>query len=530
MIDRNPPFVGDLPFLVAPDGAAREAAVLGGRRMSYGELVAAIELCCRALLAHGIGKGDRIAMISTPRPEFLVVFLATLRVGAVWVGLNPVHPLAEYDRVLSDARPRLLFGFASLRGRDNRPILAALAAAHPAIAPVILFDQEIDGLAIRYDAFVARADQCTADACRRVTDAVTPEDLACIVYSSGSTGAPKGVMLTQGNLAICPVIQLRHVPAGDLRALCNLPVSHTACTIDVVAYTLAAGGALVFQEQFDAREALALIARERVTCLLQVTAMLQKILALPEDERPDLSSLRTVLFVGSPMAAAQIQKLMGLGGTVITGWGLSESTSTVTFTDLTDGIEVLADTVGRACPGYEVRVVDAAGRPVPAGQSGELQIGGPSVMRGYYRDPAATAVALDPEGWLRTGDLGCIDAEGRLRITGRIKAMFKSGGYNVWPREVEDVLDAHEAVAISVVVPVPDPVYHEIGYAFVLPVSGSAPDPATLAAHCRTHLAGYKIPRRFIVRDALPMLEIGKIDRRALAAEARALATATATP
>lgn len=528
MTDQNPPRIGDLPFRVARDRPAREAAVLGDRRMSYGALTAAIDVCARALLASGVGKGDRIAMISTPRPEFLIVFLASLRIGAVWVGLNPVHPLAEYDRVLSDARPRLLFGFAALRGRDNRPILAALVAAHPALGPVILFDQGIDRLALHYDAFATRAGQCTADAYHAAVDAVTPDDLASIVYSSGSTGTPKGVMLTQGNLAICPVIQLRHVPAGDLRALCNLPVSHTACTIDVVAYTLAAGGTLVFQEQFDAAGALALVARERITCLLQVTAMLQKILALPEHERPDLSSLRTVLFVGSPMAAAQIRRLMGLGGTVLTGWGLSESTSTVTFTDMDDGIEVLADTVGRACPGYEVRVVDAAGKEVPAGQSGELQIGGPSVMRGYYRDPAATAAALDPDGWLRTGDLGHVDADGRLRITGRIKAMFKSGGYNVWPREVEDVLDTHPAVALSVVVPVPDPVYHEIGCAFVLPVSGAATDPAALAAHCRAHLANYKVPRRFVIRDSLPMLEIGKIDRRALAAEARALADAAA--
>lgn len=512
-----PPNIGDLPFRVAARDPGREAAVFDGRRLTYGALAAAVDTCAGAMLAQGVAKGDRVAMISTPRPEFLIVFLAALRIGAVWVGLNPVHGIDEYDRVLADAAPKLLFGFAALRGRDNRPILAALRPAHPGIERVILFDDAVAGVAVHHDAFLA-AGAGTGTAGRAA--AVAPDDLACIVYSSGSTGAPRGVMLSQGNLAACAALQLAHLPAAGPRALCNLPVSHTACTVDVVAYTLAAGGTLVFQERFDAEAALAAIAAERVTCLIQVSAMLQKILALPESTRPDLSSLRTVLFLGAPMAASQIARLAALGGRVMTGWGLTEATSSVTLTEPGDGIDVLSETVGRACAGYALRVVDADGRDVGPGESGELRVRGPGVMAGYFRDPAASAAAFDAQGWLRTGDLGCIDGDGRLRLAGRIKEMFKSGGYSIWPREVERVLESHPGVALSAVVPMADPVYHEVGCAFVLAAGAGAPSAAELSAHCRRSLANYKVPKRFVIRAALPMLPIGKLDRRALAAQA----------
>jgi acyl-CoA synthetase (AMP-forming)/AMP-acid ligase II len=164
---------------------------------------------------------------------------------------------------------------------------------------------------------------------------------------------------------------------------------------------------------------------------------------------------------------------------------------------------------------------------VAEGGIGELLVRGPTVMAGYHDDEAATRAALDAEGWLHTGDLGRRDADGRLRLAGRIKEMFKSGGYNVWPREVEAVIETHPAVALCVVVPMPDPVYHEVGCAFVVPAGGRhPPTPEDLAVHCRASLANYKVPKRFVVRGALPLLAVGKIDRRALAAEARALSRA----
>jgi len=257
-----------------------------------------------------------------------------------------------------------------------------------------------------------------------------------------------------------------------------------------------------------------------VTCLLQISAMLQRILAHARRVRFDTSSLQAVFFLGSPMPRDMIVELKTLGGEVITGWGLTEATASVTYTARGDDIDVLADTVGRSAPTFEIRIADPEGRLVAAGDAGEVLVRGPCVMAGYFGRPEATAAAIDAEGWLHSGDLGRIDGDGRLRLVGRIKEMFKSGGYNVYPREVEAVLESHPAVALAVVVSVPDPLYHEAGHAFLIREPDRSLAEAEIGEYCRARLANYKVPKRFTVRDALPMLSVGKIDRVALRKEA----------
>jgi acyl-CoA synthetase (AMP-forming)/AMP-acid ligase II len=280
------------------------------------------------------------------------------------------------------------------------------------------------------------------------------------------------------------------------------------------------GGTILFQEHFDPRGLLAAIAAHRITFLLQVTAMYHQILAAHARKTHDTSSLQYVFFLGAPMPRAMIDALRQLGGTVVTGWGLTESTASVTYTAPDDDVEILARSVGRAAPGFDIRIVDGAGAPLPAGETGEVLVRGACVMAGYFGKPAATAETLDADGWLRSGDLGRIDESGRLYLAGRIKEMFKSGGYNVYPREVELVLEAHPAIALAVVVAAPDPVYYEIGCAFLIRKDGCRAEESEVADFCRDRLANYKIPKLFVIRDALPMLAIGKIDKVALREEA----------
>jgi acyl-CoA synthetase (AMP-forming)/AMP-acid ligase II len=530
MIEGGLARISDCPAEIARRFPGREAAVLGDCRLTYAELAQAVDRCARALLTAGVGKGDRVAMLSTPRPEYLIVFLATIRIGAIWSGLNPVHQLDEVRTVVEDCRPRLLFAFARLRGRDNAALLTALRDGCPFIERLVTFDGRIrDDSATSYDAFMEAGAAVSHAAYAAAVDAVRPEDVAMIIHTSGSTGRPKGAMITHRNLAHCAAVQLRLLPVAPLRALCNLPVSHVACSSDIAAYALAGGGTLVFQERFDPAEVLALIARERVTWMLQVPAMFQRILAVPGRARFDTASLQVVLFEGAPMPRDMIAQLQALGGRVFTTWGLTEATCSVTYTGPDDDLDVLAETVGRVAPTYELRIADAEGRPVPDGETGEVLVRGACVMAGYYGRPAATATAIDAEGWLHSGDLGRLDADGRLRLVGRRRDMFKSGGYNIYPREIESVLEAHPAVALAAVVAVPDALYHEVGWAFVIRRPGAAPDAVALAAFCRERLANYKVPKRFVVRDALPMLAIGKIDKAALQAEALRLSAAEVT-
>jgi acyl-CoA synthetase (AMP-forming)/AMP-acid ligase II len=514
--------ITDRLYEVARRFPGREAAVLGDRRVGYAALAGEVDRCARALLASGVTKGDRVAMLTTPRPEYLAVFLATARIGAIWTGLNPVHRLDEYRYVVEDCRPKLLFAFTRLRGRDNRHILRTLKGEFDCIERLITFDGGgLDGIDTPYDDFAREGEAISDAAYAAAVAAVQPDDVALIVHTSGSTGRPKRAMITHRNLAHCAAVQLRLLPVERLRALCNLPASHVVCSSDIVSYALAAGGTIVFQEQFDPEEVLAAIERERISWILQIPAMLQRILAVPGREAYDTSSLRVVLFEGAPMPREMIAQVRELGGAVFTTWGLTEATCSVTYTEPGDDLDVLAETVGRVAPTYEVRIADADGRPVADGETGEVLVRGPCVMAGYFGRPEATAAAIDAAGWLHTGDLGRLDGSGRLRLAGRLRDMFKSGGYNVYPREIETVLEAHPAVTLAAVVAAPDALYHEVGCAFLTRKPGLSLDGADIAAFCRERLANYKVPKTFIIRDELPMLAIGKVDKAALREEAR---------
>lgn len=515
------PRISDYPAIIAQRDPERIAAILGDRTLSYDALTRQIDECCRAMLAQGLAKGDRVAILSTPRPEYLVLLLAALRIGAIVVGLNPVHQLDEYRHVMADCAPRLLFAFGRSRGLDKLKALLSLRQEFRRVeAWVDMEPEEGRSFGVPYAAFLQAGATTTPATYRAAIEAVSPGDVALIVHTSGSTGRPKGAMITHGNLARCADIQLEMFPVEPLRALCNLPITHTACSSDIVAYTIAGGGTLIFQEQFDPRGVLALIEAQCVTFLLQVTAMYHSILKAHAGKAYDTSSLRYVFFLGAPLPRDMIAELMRLGGTVVTGWGLTEATTSVTFTDAGDDLDILAHSVGRPAAPHALRIVDETGNTLPAGQAGEVLVRGPCVMAGYYRQPEATAAVTTSDGWLRSGDLGRVDADGRLWLVGRIKEMFKSGGYNVYPREVELALESHASVALAIIVVVPDPVYYEVGCAYLVGKPGCRLEEGEIVAHCRERLANYKVPKYFRFRDELPMLSIGKVDKAALRADA----------
>jgi acyl-CoA synthetase (AMP-forming)/AMP-acid ligase II len=524
MASAMPLRISDFPFHTAGLFPDRDAAILGERRLSYRALAEEIERCARALLAHGIAPGDRIAMLSTPRPEYLIVFLASARIGAIWLGLNPVHRPAEHRQILEDSQPRLLFGFPQLRDRDHRQDLRDLTAALDCIEGLVVMGEGVmgdgEGFGVGYEEFLERGRPVQAEAYAAAVSAVRPDDVALIVYTSGSTGGAKGAMITHRNLVHCATVQDGLFPVDPLIVLCNLPVSHIGSSSDIVSHALVGGGTIVFQERFDPAEALALIERQRITCLLQVPTMLQRMLAVPDRRDRDTASLRLLFFEGAPMPAEQIPDLQELAATVVTGWGLTESSCSVTYTAADDPLPVLAETVGRPAPGCELRIAGADGKSASDGEAGEVLVRGPCVMAGYFRQPEATAATIDAEGWLHSGDIGRFDESGRLRLIGRIKEMFKSGGYNIYPREIEMVLESHPAVSLAAVVAMPDPLYREIGCAFLLRKPGCGLEAAAIDVWCRERLANYKIPKRFVIRDELPLLPVGKLDKTALSAEA----------
>ena len=270
----------------------------------------------------------------------------------------------------------------------------------------------------------------------------------------------------------------------------------------------------MFQEVFDPAGSLAAAVNERVTVLGSVPSVFQMQLALPGFDAYDLSAVQLILWEGAALPREIIERLLRVCPRLGTNYGMTEATSAITVVEPTDDVDVLANSVGYPFPGVQLRIVDEAGGVCASGRSGEIQTRSAHNFAGYWRRPDATAAAFTADGWFRTGDLGELRADGRLRLVGRIKEMYKSGGYNVYPREIELALEAHPAVALAAVVAVPDPLWQEVGVAYVAtraPVSA-----AELAEHCRARLANYKVPKRVVIENDLPLLPIGKVDKRAL--------------
>ncbi len=515
------PRVSDYVAWYAERTPHAEATVLGATRTTYRELHEHVEALARALIAAGVQKGDRVATLCTPHPDYFVAFLATSSIGAIWVGLNPRYRLDELAYVLQDAEPVLLLTRTRIGARDYTAELARLRCAAPSLRQVIVLegDPPCAG-ADTYQSFVDSGAQFPRSELDARRAACGGRDPCLIVYTSGSTGHPKGAVLTHQGIAEVSLAQDRVWPVSRVCFVNYFPINHVGCVGDVSCPTLVAGGCIVFLEQFDPAAALRLMETERATVWGSVPTVFQMQLALPDFSAFDLSSVELVIWEGAAMPEELIRRLLCICPRLATNYSLTETTGAVTVVAPTDDVNLLAQSVGMPFEGVEVRLADAEGHAVEAGAEGEIQARSPYNMLGYWRREAETAAALLPGGWLRTGDVGVRRPDGSYRIVGRLKEMYKSGGYNVYPREVERAIETHPAVEMAAVIGVPDPLWQEVGIAYVVPRSGV--EPAELERHCRQHLANYKVPKRFVLRRALPLLPIGKVDKIALRREAEA--------
>jgi len=478
----------------------------GDLRWDYAELHRRVDACAAAMIAAGIAGGDRVATLQTPHPDFVVAFLATVSIGAIWVGLNPRYKIDEIRHVVDDAAPTLLLARARIGTRDFAPELRALADI-----PTVLFEDDADiaGTRSMADFLAAGAHAAPQLAERRA--GLSAEDPCLIVYTSGSTGKPKGALLHHRGIGDFALAQNRLWPVSPYVAVNYFPINHIGCVIDCLMPAIVAGGATCFMESFDPGECLALMEREGATIWASVPSVFAMQLALPDFARHDLSAVQLVIWEGAAMPADLLAPLAAICPRLATNYGMTETGSAITAIAPTDDIALLAESVGPAFPGVEIRL-----------EEGEILVRSPFGMIGYWNNPDATAAAFAADGFFRTGDLGERRDDGSYRLIGRLKEMYKSGGYNVFPREVESVIEAHPAVTEAAVVAAPDPIWQEVGIAFV----SGAPDltVASLESWCRDRLANYKLPKRFILREQLPLLPIGKIDKPALAAEARTMA------
>ncbi len=521
---------GDAEALVDPNGP-------GGRvvRLTFDELAEQSATVSRSLVANGIEPGDRVAIWAPNCTEWVEAALGAVGAGALLVPLNTRYRGNEAAYILRASGARLLFTVEGFLGTDYPKMLEGAVAAGERLPGleriVVLRSDEPSGSehragrsrrgdpTIAYVDFLRDADGCSAEVAAGRTASVAASDLSDLVFTSGTTGHPKGAMSTHGQTlrtfaAWSEIVGLRQ---GDRYLIVN-PFFHTFGYKAGILACLMAGATILPEPVFDTGRLLHRIAEERVTVLPGPPTIFQSILDHPDRSRFDLSSLRLVVTGAAVVPVELVERLGGELGveTVLTAYGLTEATGTVTMCRRGDPPEVVAQTSGRAIPDVEVRVVDAAGRTCPAGDAGEIVVRGYNVMRGYFNDAKATEEAIDAEGWLHTGDIGVMDAGGNVRVTDRLKDMYVSGGFNVYPAEVEAVLRTHPRVVQVAVIGVPDTRMGEVGLAVVVPTDEASDLEGELTAWAGERLANFKVPRSVRTVDALPVNASGKVLKREL--------------
>ncbi len=491
-----------------------EALVFGERRISWSELSRRVDSFACGMLRAGVGRGDCVAQISMACPEFIIAFLAASRIGAVWVGLNPKQTREELRRALDDCQPVLLLTVPS---HADRPLLEMTQLLCCEFSSIM--GAHVIGGAPDWPSFDDLYGEVDAEALALAGRDLSPGDDCLLMYTSGSSGVPKGVLHSNRSLLANVDRQAPRFGIGeDTRILLHFPINHVAADVEIGLCAIHGGATIVMMDHFNPEDSLDIIERESITVLGQVPLMYLLEFASPAFRPERLKGLKTLVWGGSAASPSLMERLKIIGdlagAAVITGYGATEFGGFITVTGPDEPL--IPGMVGRGYDNCEIKIVDAERAMVPAGTQGEIAVRGPMLMKGYLNKSQLTAEVMDGEGWFYTRDAGILDAEGRLTICGRLSEMYKSGGENVHPSEVEAVLDAHPRVMFSAVIGVPDALYDEVGHAFVMPHPGEKLTVEELRLYCRDCLAPYKIPKGFTLCEELPLLSNGKVDKKGL--------------
>jgi acyl-CoA synthetase (AMP-forming)/AMP-acid ligase II len=496
----------------AADAPQADAFRYRDERLTYGDWHALADRLAGGLAARGVRRGDVVALLLPSTPLYPVAYMAAARLGAVTTGINVRYRRTEIGHVLRRSGAKCLLGVTEWFDADFRGIVESLRSDLPELATTEWLAPDEVRASTR--AIVERFGATPP------ADEPGPDDPVAIVFTSGTTGAPKGAWYTHRNLlALAEIENRRHAGGAPRRTkhlAAGLSFAHVG-SMARIAIQIGGQGSSIIQDTFDAALMLETIERERLEHLGCFPTQAIMLLDHPDRPRRDLTTLKSVLLGGAPSSPALIRRVQEtLGVTVVVRYSSTEvGIATSSLAD--DAIDVLSTTVGKPTEGVELRIVDAENRPLPAGEVGTVVVRSPATMRGYWRNPEATAKTIDAEGWIHTGDLGWLDAQGYLHLRGRESEMFIRGGYNVYPSEVEDVLARHPKIARAAIVGMPDDRLGEVGWAFVQP--RAADDPPTLAelrAYIGAELASFKRPDGLTLLPELPVTPNFKIDKRAL--------------
>lgn len=524
--------VGKLLEQVANFYPQREAVVYPqrGLRLTYKQFDDECRRVAKGLMRLGIEKGEHVAIWATNHPEWVTTQFATGKMGAVLVTVNTNYRTAELDYLLQQSDSTTLILMESYRGVSYVDMLYEIvpelkssdpgklqAAKLPNLKNVILLGEtRFPGMFLWSDVLAMSASVNDRMLDERM-ESLDPDDVINMQYTSGTTGFPKGVMLSHNNIVNngANIAECMKLTEHD-RMCIPVPFFHCfGCVLGTMA-CVTAGAAMIPIQEFDPLQVLQTVEAERCTALHGVPTMFIAELNHPEFEQFDLSSLRTGIMAGSPCPIEVMKAVVEkMGATEITiAYGQTESSPVITQTRTDDPVELRVTTVGRALPNVETKIVEpGTNREVPRGVQGELCTRGYHVMKGYYKNEEATAQVIDANGWLHTGDLAVMDNNGYCQITGRIKDMIIRGGENVYPREIEEFLYTHPKVLDVQVVGVPDERYGEEVMAWICLKEGETATPEEIREYCLSRIARFKVPRYVEFCSSYPMTASGKIQK-----------------
>lgn len=507
---------------MAPDA---EAFIYRGDRLTWRRFKGQMDRVAKGLLKAGVEKGDRIALISMSRNEFPLTFMAANKIGAMWLGLSPKYTVKEFRHMIEDSRPKVVFSIDTYLGNELSEILRQLQDDFSFIERIVVIGEPFEG-AESFEAFTAGSLDEMDDSLSERAGQVGDEDEALLLYTSGSTGRPKGVVHTHRSIVANIEVQCRQWETKSTHKwVCPFPINHVASCTENVFATIMAGSTLVLLDTFDPLELLKLAGTGEIVALGGPPVVFLLEMNLPEFDQTDFSGVEFFVWSGAAAPKDMIDKLEAIawktGAALFTGYGSTETCGFITYTEKEDPIDILRKSAGKIVEPFELRIVNGKRNEIPNGEVGEISVRGPFLMKGYLNRPEETAKVIDEDGWYYTGDLAYKDDNDYIYISGRSSEMFKSGGENIFPIEIEEVLCAHDSVLFAAVIAVPDDVFQEVGWAYVVPEPGKTVSEDELRELCKADLANFKVPKRFIVRESLPLTSIGKVDKMTLRKELR---------
>ena len=507
------------------------------RRLNYREFAGEVDRVARGLIAFGYGHGSRIGVWSTNNIEWLLLQMATARIGAVLVNINPAYRSKELAYALQCSEVQGLFLIPRFKGSDYVVMLRELipqldtvmpplsSEKFPLLKHIVVYEPDdaantalpAAGFGV-WQEMIAAGEGVTNDKLMEIDALLDFDDAINIQYTSGTTGSPKAVVLSHHNILNNAwfAAQAMHFNEQD-RLVVPVPFYHCFGMVLANLLCLSVGACVVIpSEHFNAAAVLKAVEQERCTAIHGVPTMFIAELEHPEFAQYDLSSLRTGIMAGAPCAPSLMKRVMDTMhcGEILIGYGQTEASPLTHLTSRDDSIERRTETVGSNLPHQEVKVIDSeTGRLLPFGETGEICFRGYHIMREYYGQPEKSAAAIDAGGWLHSGDLGSMDESGYLRITGRLKDMIIRGGENIYPREIEDLLFTHPKVAEVAVFGIPDEFYGEEVMAWVKLHAGEEATDNELRDYCREQIAHFKVPKHISFVDAFPMTVTGKLQK-----------------